>query len=77
MGSGREHCWLRSLTWVNQEFLMLWWRTYRPCWKRILDGPRRATMWRMVYWCYPLYTLTVYQLYYYPLYISAAYQLYY
>ena len=30
-GSGREYCWLISLTWVNQEFLMLWWRTYRPC----------------------------------------------
>ena len=26
-GSGREYFWLRSLTWVNQEFLMLWWRT--------------------------------------------------
>ena len=26
-GSGREYCWLRTLTWVNQEFLQLWWRT--------------------------------------------------
>ena len=30
-GSGRLYCWLRSLTWVNQEFLMLWWRMYNPC----------------------------------------------
>ena len=50
-GSGREYCWLRSLTRVNHEFLMLWWRAYRPCWKRMLDGPRRATMWRRVNWC--------------------------
>ena len=26
-GSGREYCRLRPLTWVNQEFLMLLWRT--------------------------------------------------
>ena len=50
MGSGREYCWLRSLTCVYQEFLMLWWRTYTPCWYKMLDGPNRDIMWRRVYW---------------------------
>ena len=26
MGSGREYCWLRFLSWVNHEFFRLWWR---------------------------------------------------
>ena len=36
---------------MNQEIWTLCWITYRPCWKRTLDRPRRATMWWIVYWC--------------------------
>ena len=25
---------------MNHEFLIMWWRKYRLCWKRMLDGPR-------------------------------------